>query len=142
MSIQMYSLYSVFVGILIVVFFQCMAALLNPATRRREDIKWGVVSYTVVMFSFATVFTGTTLHIQSISFVDNREFPGVKGTLPPGPLGYQWLVRSTVVGMVNNITFFLNNWLADGLLVSITINSSSTYPGSNTGSYSSSIVAT
>jgi len=92
-----------------------MATLLNPAYRRGEGIKWGLVAYTVVMFSFVTVYTGVTLHIQSISFIDNREFTYL-GMLF-GPLGYQSTIRRTVLGMFPTIMFVLNYWLADGLLV-------------------------
>ena len=105
-------------GIIIMLFFQCIASLFNPANRRRGRIKWGPVSYTVAMFSFATVLTGMGIQIGSISLVDNREFPGVEGELPPGPLGYQDLIRPTAITIIPNFTFFLSNWLADGLLVS------------------------
>lgn len=98
-------------------FFQCMAALIDPIHRRREGVKWGLLSYTVVMFSFVTVFTAMNLNIQSISYIDNREFPGVEGVLPPGPLGYQWFIYSKAITIVPNFMFLLNNWMADGFLV-------------------------
>ena len=104
-------------GIVIVLFFHCMAALLDPGNRRREGTKWGLVAYTAVMFSFVTVFTAMNLNIQSIAFIDNREFPGIEGVLPPGPLGYQWFVYSRALSVIPNVMFLLNNWLADGLLV-------------------------
>jgi len=110
-------------GILVVLFFRCVALLLNPINPRREGIKWGLVSYTTTMFAFATVLTGMGIQIGSISFVDNREFPGVEGLLPPGPLGYQDLIRPEAITIIPNLMFFLNNWLADCLLVS-----SSFYP--------------
>jgi len=56
-----------------------MTTLFNPANRRRDGIKWGLVSYTVLLFSLVTVHTTMQLDIQSISFINNREFPGVKG---------------------------------------------------------------
>lgn len=99
-------------------FFQCMTALFNPVNRRREGIQWGLVAYTTAMFAIVTVFTAMNLDIQSISFIDNREFPGIVGILPPGPLGYQFLIYSKVISIVPNIMFLLNNWLADGFLVS------------------------
>jgi len=103
-------------GMLVVLFFQCMTALLNPVNRAR-GIKWGLVSYTVAMFSFATAFTGLQLDIRSTSFIDNREFPGVKGLLPPGPSGYQLSIWSGGITIAATPTFLLNYWLADGLLV-------------------------
>ena len=94
-----------------------MAALLNPAHRRGQPVKWGLVSYTVVMFSVVTVLTAINTHIQSIGYVDNREFPGVEG-LSPGPLGYQLFVIPEALTISPNVMFFLNGWLADGFLVS------------------------
>ena len=76
-------------GVLIVLFFQCMATLLNPVHRRREGVKWGLVSYTMIMSSVVTVFTAMNLNIQSISYIDDRRFPGIYG-FSPGPFGYQW----------------------------------------------------
>ena len=96
-----------------------MSAFLNPTHGRREGIKWGPVTYTCAMFSFVTIFTAMNLDIQSISFIDNREFPGIPDVLPPGPLGYQFLIYSKAISIVPNLMFLLNNWLADGLLVGI-----------------------
>lgn len=94
-----------------------MAALLN-LDRTRERTKWGLVVHAVAMFSFVTIYTAMTLNIQSISFIDNREFPGVGDVLPPGPVGYQFFIYSKPISIVPNVMFVLNNWLADGLLVS------------------------
>ena len=93
-----------------------MAALLDPVNRRRQGIKWGPVSYTTLMFSLVTVYTATNLNAQSVSFIDNRAFPGIEGVLPPGPLGYLWY-NSRVFCTVPNLMSLLNNWLADGLMV-------------------------
>ena len=108
----------VLLGALAVLFFQCMAALLNPVHRRKEGIKWGAVSYTMASFLLATVRLAAEFDIQSISYIDNREFPGIKGVLPPGPLGYQSLIYSHVLSIIPNLACVLNNLLADGLLVS------------------------
>ena len=69
------------------------------------------------MFSVVTVFTAMNLDLQSISYIDNREFPGVDQVFPPGPLGYQWFIYSKPLTVVTNLMFLLNNWLADGFLV-------------------------
>ena len=42
-------------GIIIALFFQCTASLFDSNNRKGEPIKWGFVTYTVVMFSVATV---------------------------------------------------------------------------------------
>ena len=116
-------------GIIVVLFFQCMVALFGPAQRRRGSIRWGLVSYTMLMFSVETVLTGIQLHIQSISFIDNREYPGVEGVHPPGPLGYQEFIRPEALSIVSNLMFYLNNWLADGLLVGSLFDVASGRPG-------------
>ena len=104
-------------GIIIVLFFRCMGALLNPVRRRGEGIKWVLVSHTVAMFSVVTVGTAMNLEILSVSYIDDREFPDIDGFVPPGPLGYRWIVTSTALGIIPDTMLFLNNWLADGLLV-------------------------
>ena len=125
----------------IVLFFKCMAALLNPA-RRKEGIKWGYVSYTAAMFSAVTVFVGMELNILSVSYIDNRRFAGVGGMLPPGPHGYELFIYSKALSIVPNLMFLLTNWLADGLLVSSFADAGFTRCVSNSNSSSSSIAAT
>ena len=100
-------------------FFQCMAALFDPFYRKGEPVKWGLVSYTVVMFSVATIFTGMNFEITSASYINNRAFPGVEGApIPPGPYGYQLLIAPEAINIVPNVMFNLSDWLAEGLLVS------------------------
>ena len=102
-------------GIVIVLFFQCMGALVS---RTRGGIRWELVAHTVAMFSIVTIYNAISLNILSISYIDNREFPGVVGALPPGPIGYQYLTYTDTMNVVATVMFLLNNWLADGLLVS------------------------
>ena len=120
---------SVILGIVIVLFFKCVAALLDPANRRGERVKWGLVSYTAIMFSFVTLQTALALHAESICYIDDREFPGIEGAAPPGPLGYAGLINHKALTIVPNITFYLNGWLADGLLVSFLFDSALTRLG-------------
>ena len=107
-------------GIVIVLFFQCMAALFDPFYRKGEPVKWGLVSYTVAMFSAATIFTGMNLEILSISYIDNRKYPGATEgiPMPPGPYGYQIFIAPEAINVIPNVVFNLSDWLADGLLVS------------------------
>jgi len=93
-------------GMLIVLFFKCMTMLVNPAHRRGEGIKWRLVSYTVVMFSLATILTAMNLHIESISYIDNRNFPAAKGVGLPGPIGYFESIYLKAV----NIVPMLRTW--------------------------------
>ena len=123
-------------GIVVTLFFHCMAALFDPVNRRREGIRWWLVSYTTVLFLFTTVFTGMHLNILPISYIDNREFPGVEG-VPPGPFGYQWSIYSNALSIIPNLIFLLNNWSADGLLVSHLIGAAFTRSGVDFGSSSS-----
>ena len=103
-------------GMVIILFFKCMAALFDSAHRRGERIKWGLVSYTVVVFSFVTVLNAMDLNIFSISYIDNREFPGAKEVGSPGPFGYQ-LSLAPALNVIPIVMFALCNWLAGGLLV-------------------------
>ena len=105
-------------GIQVILFFKCMAALFNPVYRKGEGIKWGLVTFTVVMFSLETVVTSMSLNNLSVSYIDNREFPGVERVPSPGPLAYQVTHYFNVTNVVPNFGAVLNSWLADGLLVS------------------------
>jgi len=125
---------------LIVLLFKCMATLFSPGYRRGEGIKWGLVSYTVVMFSLVTIVTAMNLHITSIGFIGNREFTGVKGVLAPGPMGYMMSNYFEAINMIPNSAYLLNNWLADGFLVSSRFAARSLAQASNAGSSSSIVV--
>ena len=109
-----FSVRSIILGVVVAQFCQCMSALFS---RTRRDIKWGLVIHTVLMFSCATIYTVGGLYPASISYIDNREFPGTGG-LPPGPVGYQYLVASDPFNTLCFFIVYLNQWLADGLLVS------------------------
>ena len=105
-----------------------MGALFNPINRRGERTKWGLVSYTVLMFLVATGEAAMAFDFQSISYLDNREFSGIEGVMSPGPLGYQSFIFSDVPTTVANSMFLLNGWLTDGLLVILFI-CEVTHPG-------------
>ena len=116
---------SFILGIVIAVFFQCMTALFDPAYRRGEPIKWGIVSYTVAMFSLLTVGTAMQLSVQSTSYIDNRESPSILAV----PLKYHGPNVPDAIRIIKNIGFTLNNLLADGLLVSSLLGAAFTHPG-------------
>lgn len=128
-------------GMVIVLSFKCMAALLNPVYCRGEPIKWRLVSFTMAMFSIATIGTAMNLSILSIIYIDNREYPGAGGVIPPGPLGYRWLISPKALTIIPNLMFYVTNWLGDGLLVGFCLVPRSFIQVSNPGS-SSSIAAT
>ena len=112
----------VILGIAIVLFFKCITALFNPDHRRGEPIKWGIVSYTMLMFSLMTVGMAAQFCVHSISSIDNREYPG-------GPLGYQPVIISEAISVIQNVAYTLSNWLADGFLVSHSFDAAFTHPG-------------
>ena len=116
-------------GVVVVLFFQCMAALFSSVHRKGEPIKWGLVSYTAVMFSLVTIGTAMQLDVQSISYIDNRDFPGIEGVLSPGPLGYQWFIGPGAITVIQIVAFVLSNWLADGFLVSSLFDAAFIHPG-------------
>ena len=130
-STRAHSVRSVVLGIVVALFFQCMAALLDPAYLRRDGIKWGLISYTVVMFSFATVFTATNLDIQSTAYIDNRDLKIVddNGLVLGEPLMYQYGSCPGTLGFILGLMFLLNYWLADGLLVRSSLFAASTRSG-------------
>ena len=116
-------------GIVIVIFFKCMAALFNSVNRRGEPVKRGLVFYTAITFAVATVLTATNLHLFSIAYIDNRDFPGIDGMVNPGPTGYQVLISPEAVSIIANSAFALGDWLANGLLVSSLFDAAFAHPG-------------
>jgi hypothetical protein len=68
-----------------------MSTLLNPVGPPREGIKWGLAAHTTVMFSLVTAGVAINNHVERLSYIDNRAFPGAD-TILPGPLGYQFLI--------------------------------------------------
>ena len=114
-------LQSIIQGIAIILFFQCMGALLNPIDRTRGGIKWGLVAHTAAMFSVLTVNAAISLNIEPISYINNREFPG-DDFFPPGPSGYQYLTYATAVSVVSSVMSFMIPCLADAFLVSSALN--------------------
>ena len=94
-----------------------MFALLDPINRKKGGIKWPLVVHTVVMFSFVTIFTAQGIWVQSVSYIDDRDFDG-DHKLIPGPFSYELLALNDGVGLFPTILIYVNTWLADGLLVS------------------------
>jgi len=87
-----------------------------------------LVSYVTIMFSLVTVHITAKGHILSISYINNCHFPGIDGVLRPGPYGYQSTINYQAIAVISNVTFNLNGWLADGLLVSSWFDVGVTHP--------------
>ena len=95
-----------FIGIAFTLFFQSMAALLNPFHHRGEGIKWGLVSYTVVVFSLVTIFTAMNLNDRLVEYMrldSESDTPDDSGFEVPPP--------------ILTLIFLLNYWLSAGFLV-------------------------
>ena len=108
---------SIVPGIVIVLFCQCMGALLGPTNRKHKTggIRWGLVALTTVMFLLST--TALALNIRWLSPYCIRVHYYANDTLLlSGPLGYQYHIN-TLSDIATSI-ISLNQWLADGLLVS------------------------
>ena len=56
------------------------------------------------------------LNSLSVSYVEDREFPGDDES-PPGPAGYQYFTYTSATSGFSRVMFPLNQWLADGILV-------------------------
>ena len=105
-------------GIITVLFLRCIRLLLDPVNHTRGGIRWPYVAYSTTMFLFVTIYTAVTIHLQSTSFINNRNFPGVDGSSLSGPVGYQIFIYPKPIRVVLDFIFLLNNLLADSLLVS------------------------
>ena len=101
-------------GITIALFFQCMSALLNPVYRTRKAVKWGLVAYIVVIFSFSTIGCTVNRRDLSAAYIDYRGYD------VDGPFEYTSVVNSNedAIHLVTELLFPISQWLVDGLLVS------------------------
>ena len=55
---------------------------------------------------------------MQMEWIDNRNFPGTD-ELPPGPVGYDTTLNLDTGAVIFDVMFPSNQWLADGLLVSL-----------------------
>ena len=63
----------------------------------------------MVIFSPMTRGIAVQLSAQSIPFNGDREFLGVEGVVPSGPIGYQWLIFPRVITAIQNVELTLSN---------------------------------
>ena len=106
---------SIVPGIVVVLFYQCMRALLSPTNYKHKagGIRWRLVALTTAMFLFSTAALTLNLDALSSLYIDNRVRPSLH---LPGSLGY--LNTQETLSTVLTSLISLNQWLADGLLVS------------------------
>ena len=107
---------SIVPGIVVVLFCQCMGALLSPTHRKHKagGIRWGLVAFTTAMFFFSTTALALNLDVLSYNYIGHRDYLILD---LPGSLGYLGDNQGAVNIIVLSVTP-LNQWLADGLLVS------------------------
>ena len=110
-------------GIVVVLFFECMISLFALP---RRSFKWILAAHTVAMFSLVTICNAANFRNQSFSYIDERQIPSLEYTLIYGPL-YTYLTYQGAIDLIPAVTFVLNGWLADGLLVSPNSNSFTGY---------------
>ena len=81
-----------------------MGALFSPTNRKHKagGIRWELVALTTAMLLFST--TSLTLSVLGSSM----DFPGVTA----------YEVNFDIIAIIQSSMFSLNQWLADGLLVS------------------------
>src|SRR5579872_5553640 len=91
--------------------------LFNPAICAKDGIKWGLIGHTVATFAFDTISIAARLAVQSNSYINNREFPGI-AQYPPGPFAFQFPGLQGRTMTIALAMFPLNQSLTDGLLVS------------------------
>ena len=92
-----------------------MCAMLN---RARGDVRWGLVALATAMFTLTTIILASFLDTMSISYINNRGFHSLNGAPLSGPLGYQTSTYRKAISFAASIMVPVNQWLADGLLVS------------------------
>ena len=107
----------VFLGIAVALFFRCMSALLGPANTMKSGIRCALVAHTVALFSFLTIPILIDMYYLFLEYISNREFTGGDEYFP-GPLGYDVFLTTKPLATFFDVMFPLNQWLADGLLVS------------------------
>lgn len=88
-----------------------MNALLDPINCKEGGVKWALVAHTTFMFSLVAIFTAINIHLLSIAYIDNREFPGADRVIP-GPLRYEDILSFETPSIAANVLFVLNQWLA------------------------------
>ena len=83
-----------------------------------------------------TVETAMQLHVQSVSYIDNRQSPSILAAVfeSKGPN------IPKAIGVIQNAIYALNNWLADGILVSSLFGAAFAHPWVSDAGFSSSIV--
>ena len=98
-----------------------MGVLLSPANPVKRGVKLALVSHTVAMFAFLTIPVGLNANSLSVCYINDREYPGNESL--PGPIAYNYVLERKTETFVFDAMFPLNQWLADGLLVRLVLNS-------------------
>ena len=105
-------------GIVVILFFQCIGALINPANDTRRSVKLGLAAYAVALFLIPTIPLVAGRDVFPTVFIDIRNFPGTE-EYPPGPLGGAMISNASDPWVaLLGIPAPVSQWLSNGFLVS------------------------
>ncbi|KAJ7744019.1 hypothetical protein DFH07DRAFT_978699 [Mycena maculata] len=94
-------------GILFTITVQTLLMFLR---RGRNQIPWGLVTYSVFMFILASIGLGGNAKFNEMTFIDDRNIPG-------GPNAFTEEFFTTPVNLMAFVAYILMSWLADGLVL-------------------------
>jgi hypothetical protein len=104
---------SVAFGVVVTLFFMCFSVLYRQtATRVRSRQRIILWVYICVVFILNTLFIAANSQFTQLAFIDDRNYPG-------GPAQFENDMWSIPIDEVNNVVFVLQNWMNDGMIVSV-----------------------
>lgn len=103
-------------GIVTALFWLCFHALWNRLKRKDTSYRRNLffLLYVCVQFVFGSLFLGSNSKFTQLAFVNYRGFPG-------GPSAYEEQMFSIGIDEIANVSYVLANWLADSLLVWLSV---------------------
>jgi len=101
---------SVVFGMLSMIALNCLRNLFKG--RPLRQVQWGIVAYTIIIYSWATIYLGTWTKYVEMMFIDDRNYPGDPG----GPLGF-YENETPGIYVVVLVAYAIINFMADGLLM-------------------------
>lgn len=114
-------------GVHLTLFIWCFHLLYF---RKRTRVDYIYLIYICALFILCNIGNATGLKFAAMAFIDYRNYPG-------GPAAFYIDQGFLPISRATNITFFLGNWLQDGLLVCVysPITSASSFIPFNVSSY-------
>jgi hypothetical protein len=107
---------SVAFGVVVTLFCMCFSVLYRQAaTRERSRQRIILWVYICIVFILNTLFIAANSKFTELAFIDDRNYPG-------GPAQFENDMWSIPIDEVNNVVFVLQNWMNDGMIVSVVFN--------------------